>query len=154
MPSLALRLLERDLLPDSLIRFGIRRLLAARLREERKENAEAQQAHLMGLVDRLRQSPVAIATREANEQHYEVPSAFFEKVLGRHLKYSSCYYPPGVTSLDQAEAAMLELTCTRASLRDSEDILELGCGWGSLTLWMAAQFPTARITAVSNSRTQ
>ena len=154
MPSLALNLLERDLLPDFLIRFGIRRLLAERLREERKENAEAQQAHLMGLVDRLRESPVAIATREANEQHYEVPSAFFEKVLGRHLKYSSCYYRPGVTSLDQAEAAMLELTCARARLRDGEDILELGCGWGSLTLWMAAQFPAARITAVSNSRTQ
>jgi len=154
MPSLALNLLERDLLPDFLIRFGIRRLLAARLREERKDNVEAQQAHLMGLVERLRASPVAIATREANEQHYEVPSAFFEKVLGRHLKYSSCYYRQDVTSLDQAEAAMLELTCARARLRDGEDILELGCGWGSLTLWMAAHYPAARITAVSNSRTQ
>ena len=86
MPSLALNLLERDLLPDFLIRFGIRRLLTERLREERKDNAEAQQAHLMRLVERLRESPVAIATRKANEQHYEVPSAFFEKVLGRHLK--------------------------------------------------------------------
>lgn len=154
MTSLALNLLERDWLPDALIRFGIRRLLAERLREERKADAEAQQAHLMRFVEELRASPVAIATREANEQHYEVPSEFFQRVLGKHLKYSSCYYAPGVTSLDEAEAKMLALTCERAQLRDGEDILELGCGWGSLTLWMAAHFPNARITAVSNSRTQ
>ncbi len=154
MMSLALTLLERDLLPDALIRFGIRRLLAERLRDERKADAEAQQAHLMAFVEQLRASPVAIATREANEQHYEVPSAFFQHVLGKHLKYSSCYYRPGVSNLDEAEAAMLALTCERARLRDGERILELGCGWGSLTLWMARQFPNARITAVSNSRTQ
>jgi cyclopropane-fatty-acyl-phospholipid synthase len=154
MPSLALTLLERDWLPDFLIRFGIRRLLAERLREERKPDAEAQQAHLMRFVEELRASPVAIATREANEQHYEVPSEFFQRVLGRHLKYSSCYFAPGVTTLDEAEAKMLALTCERARLQDREDILELGCGWGSLTLWMAAHFPHARITAVSNSRTQ
>lgn len=154
MSSLALTLLERDWLPDPLIRFGIRRLLAERLREERRGDAEAQQAHLMRFVEELRASPVAIATREANEQHYEVPSEFFQRVLGKHLKYSSCYYPPGVTALDEAEARMLALTCERAQLRDGEDILELGCGWGSLTLWMAAHFPHARITAVSNSRTQ
>ena len=152
--SLALKLLERDLLPDALIRHGIRRLLAQRLRDERKPDAEQQQAHLMALVERLRASPVAIATREANEQHYEVPSAFFQHVLGRHLKYSSCYYAPGVAGLDEAEAAMLALTCERAQLRDGDRILELGCGWGSLTLWMAARLPNARITAVSNSRTQ
>lgn len=152
--SLAMNLLERDLLPDALIRYGIRRLLAQRLRDERKPDAEQQQAHLMEFVERLRTSPVAIATREANEQHYEVPSAFFQHVLGRHLKYSSCYYAPGVTGLDEAEAAMLALTCERAQLRDGDRILELGCGWGSLTLWMAAKLPNARITAVSNSRTQ
>jgi len=154
MPSLSLRLLERDLLPDAVIRFGIRRLLAERLRDERRGDVEAQQASLMRLVERLRESPVAIATREANEQHYEVPTAFFEQVLGPHLKYSSCYYRAGATSLGEAEAAMLGLTCERARLRDGEDILELGCGWGSLTLWMAAHYPGARITAVSNSRTQ
>ncbi|MGI9246809.1 MAG: SAM-dependent methyltransferase [Steroidobacteraceae bacterium] len=154
MPSLALSLLERDLLPDPLIRLGIRRLLAERLRGERKADSEAQQAHLMQLVEQLRASPVAIATREANEQHYEVPTEFYRYVLGRHLKYSSCYYAPGVTSLDAAEAAMLALTCERARLRDGEDVLELGCGWGSLTLWMAEHYPAARITAVSNSRTQ
>jgi len=152
--SLPFNLLERDLLPDSVIRTGIRRLLEARLREEDKGDPEAQQAHLMRFVDELRRSPVAIATREANEQHYELPSAFFGLVLGRHLKYSSCYFKPGVTALDEAEAEMLRLTCERAGLGDGEQILELGCGWGSLTLWMAEHFPRARITAVSNSRTQ
>jgi cyclopropane-fatty-acyl-phospholipid synthase len=105
-------------------------------------------------VEELRQSPVAIATREANEQHYELPCEFFELVLGRHLKYSSCYFDPGVTSLDEGEARMLALTCERARLADGDRILELGCGWGSLTLWMAEHYPNARITAVSNSRTQ
>ena len=154
MSSLPFNLLERDLLPDSVIRTGIRRLLEARLREEDKGDPEAQQAHLMRFVGELRRSPVAIATREANEQHYELPSAFFGLVLGRHLKYSSCYFKPGVTALDEAEAEMLRLTCERAGLVDGEQILELGCGWGSLTLWMAEHFPRARITAVSNSRTQ
>ena len=154
MSSLPFNLLERDLLPDSVIRTGIRRLLEARLREEDKGDPEAQQVHLMRFVEELRRSPVAIATREANEQHYELPSAFFGLVLGRHLKYSSCYFKPGVTALDAAEAEMLRLTCERAGLVDGEQILELGCGWGSLTLWMAGHFPRARITAVSNSRTQ
>ena len=154
MSSLPFNLLERDLLPDSVIRTGIRRLLESRLREEDKGDPEAQQAHLMRFVEELRSSPVAIATREANEQHYELPSAFFGLVLGRHLKYSSCYFKPGVTALDEAEAEMLQLTCERAGLVDGEQILELGCGWGSLTLWMAEHFPRSRITAVSNSRTQ
>jgi cyclopropane-fatty-acyl-phospholipid synthase len=154
MPSLSYQLLERDLLPDWLIRYGIRRLLADRLREEHKGDVEAQQAHLMAFVESLRRSPVAIATKEANEQHYELPCEFFERVLGRNLKYSSCYFDPGVTSLDEAEDRMLALTCERARLRDGDRILELGCGWGSLTLWMARHFPNSHITAVSNSRTQ
>jgi cyclopropane-fatty-acyl-phospholipid synthase len=108
----------------------------------------------MRLVEQLRHSPVAIETQAANEQHYELPSEFFSSVLGRHLKYSSCYFDAGVTSLDDAEARMLALTCERARLADGDRILELGCGWGSLTLWMAAHYPNARITAVSNSRSQ
>jgi cyclopropane-fatty-acyl-phospholipid synthase len=154
MPSLALSLLERDLLPDALIRFGIRQLLGARLRGERLDDTAAQQAHFMEFVERLRTSPVAIETRAANEQHYEVPTEFYLRVLGRHLKYSSCWFDPGVTRLEDAEARMLALTCERAQLRDGDHILELGCGWGSLTLWMAEHYPSARITAVSNSRTQ
>jgi cyclopropane-fatty-acyl-phospholipid synthase len=152
--SLPFRLLERDLLPDALIRFGIRRLLAERLRDEDKGDTELQQQHFMRFVEQLKSSPVAINTREANEQHYELPTEFFGLVLGRHRKYSSCYFDPGVSSLDDAEARMLKLTCERAQIADGEDILELGCGWGSLTLWMAEHYPSARITAVSNSRTQ
>ncbi|MCU0258158.1 MAG: cyclopropane-fatty-acyl-phospholipid synthase family protein [Solirubrobacteraceae bacterium] len=152
--SLPFALLERDLLPDAAIRLGIRRLLEARLREEDKGDPEAQQAHFMRFAETLRASPVAIETRAANEQHYELPSEFFSLVLGKHLKYSSCYFDTDATTLDEAEARMLALTCERAGLADGERILELGCGWGSLTLWMAANYPGARITAVSNSRTQ
>jgi cyclopropane-fatty-acyl-phospholipid synthase len=152
--SWSMRLLERDLLPDFLLRFGIRRLLKARLDEERKDSLEAQQQHLMRLITRLRQSPIAINTADANLQHYELPCAFFELVLGRHLKYSSGYYHDTRDTLDQAEANMLRLTVERAQLTDGDRILELGCGWGSLSLWMAERFPRSKITVVSNSRTQ
>jgi cyclopropane-fatty-acyl-phospholipid synthase len=147
-------LLELDLVPDPLIRRGIRRLLRARLAEEDRGDPEGQQRHLMELIGRLKQSPIAINTSEANQQHYELPSGFFELVLGKHLKYSSCYYRTGAESLADAEAHMLALTVERARLRDGDRILELGCGWGSLSLWMAEHLPRSRITAVSNSRSQ
>jgi len=99
-------------------------------------------------------SPIAVATDTANEQHYEVPSDLFRTFMGPHLKYSCGYWPTPETTLDEAESAMLELTCKRAGLADGMHILELGCGWGSLSLWMAQHYPNARITAVSNSRTQ
>lgn len=150
----SMRLLERDLLPDALVRMGIRRLLKARLAEEDRGNVEAQQQHLMKLIGRLRQSPVAINTGDANLQHYELPSGFFERVLGPHLKYSSCYYRNANETLEQAEDNMLQLTAERAQLKDGDRILELGCGWGSLSLWMAEKFPRSQITVVSNSRTQ
>jgi cyclopropane-fatty-acyl-phospholipid synthase len=108
----------------------------------------------MELITRLRQSPIAINTGDANAQHYELPCAFFELILGSHLKYSSGYYRHRAESLDQGEANMLELTAERAALKDGDRILELGCGWGSLSLWMAERYPRSRITAVSNSRTQ
>jgi len=149
-----MRLLERGLLPDFVVRFGIRRLLRARLLEEHQGSLEAQQQHLMKLIARLRQSPIAINTADANLQHYELPGAFFELVLGRHLKYSSGYYRDPADTLDQAEANMLRLTAERAGLKDGDRILELGCGWGSLSLWMAEHYPRSQITVVSNSRTQ
>jgi cyclopropane-fatty-acyl-phospholipid synthase len=152
--SWSMQLLERGLLPDSVVRFGIRRLLEARLREENQGNAEAHQKHLMKLISRLKQSPIAINTGDANQQHYELPNAFFEHVLGKRLKYSSGYYRRAGESLNDAEENMLALTAERAQLRDGDRILELGCGWGSLSLWMAERYPRARITAVSNSRTQ
>jgi cyclopropane-fatty-acyl-phospholipid synthase len=150
----SMRLLEQDRVPDWLIRARIRKLLEARLAAEDKGNPEAQQQHLMQLIAALRTSPIAINIADANEQHYELPTEFFQMVLGKHLKYSSCYYEAPADTLDSAEARMLALTCARARLADGERILELGCGWGSLSLWMAEHFPRAKITAVSNSRTQ
>jgi len=146
--------LERDQLPDWLIRLGIRRLLRQRLREEDCGDTELQQARLMKLIGQLRASPIAIETRAANDQHYEVPPRFFELVLGRNLKYSSAYWPADVHDLNEAEESMLALTCQRAQLQDGQQILELGCGWGSLSLYMASRFPRSWVTAVSNSRPQ
>lgn len=147
-------LAERGLLPDALIRTGIRRLCAQRLREEHAEDLEAADARARALLQQLRESPIAIATEAANAQHYEVPARFFELCLGKRLKYSSCLYPGGHETLDQAEEAMLLLYGERALLADGQRILELGCGWGSLTLWMAERYPHARITGVSNSNSQ
>ncbi len=147
-------LLESNLLPDAAIRVGIRRLLAQTLKEHRHPDVEVRRAALMAHIAGLKQSPVAVQTAAANEQHYEVPTEFYQKCLGRRLKYSSGLWAPGVTTLDQAEEKMLALTCERAALADGQRVLELGCGWGSLSLWMAAKYPNSKITAVSNSRTQ
>lgn len=147
------RLVDSGLVPEPALRAGIRAICALRLREQRATVEEEQTRH-QALVASLRGSEIAIETAAANAQHYEVPPAFFQAVLGPHLKYSSCYFPPGVTDLAAAEAAMLELTADRAQLADGQDILDLGCGWGSLSLWMAARYPNSRITAVSNSRPQ
>ncbi|TRM50216.1 class I SAM-dependent methyltransferase [Achromobacter sp. LC458] len=149
-----LGLAERGLVPDALLRLGIRRLCAQRLRDESAGGPAAQARRYQHLIDELRASPVAIHTDDANAQHYELPAEFFTLCLGRQLKYSGCYYATGRETLDQAEAAMLELYGVRAELADGQRILELGCGWGSLTLWMAERYPTARITAVSNSASQ
>lgn len=146
--------IERNLLPDGAMRLGIRHLLRQRLRSEGSGGVEAAHARFMDFLRVLRAGPVAIGTADANEQHYELPPRFFELVLGRNLKYSSGLWPEGTAGLDEAEDRMLELTCARAGLRDGQRILELGCGWGSLTLRMAARFPGASITAVSNSAPQ
>jgi cyclopropane-fatty-acyl-phospholipid synthase len=153
MAPLVDRLVDRGL-PDPVLRIAIRSLLARRRGRERRGGIESIQERKRALVAELRRSPVALATDEANEQHYEVPTELFELMLGPHLKYSSGHWPAGVESLEEAEAAMLALTCERAGLVDGQDVLELGCGWGSLTLWMASRYPASRITAVSNSATQ
>ena len=145
---------ERGLIPDTLMRMGMRRLMAARLRREYRGNLTERRQRYSELLDNLTDSPIALSTATANEQHYEVTAQFFQRVLGTHLKYSGCHWPPGVHDLDQAEQAMLALTCERAELDDAGQVLELGCGWGSLTLWMAAHYPSAAITAVSNSAGQ
>lgn len=145
---------ERGWLPDALIRFGIRRLLARRLQEENAGNPESSESLKQQRINDYSGGPVAVAQDAANDQHYEVPAAFYQQVLGPHLKYSSAYWGPGVRTLAQAEEAMLSLTCEHARLEDGQDILELGCGWGSLTLWMAEQYPQSLVTAVSNSASQ
>jgi cyclopropane-fatty-acyl-phospholipid synthase len=149
-----LALLERDLVPDLVIRMGIRGLLRQRLREEDQSNPERQLAHLMSLIARLKASPIAIETTAANAQHYEVPARFFELALGRHLKYSCALWLDGTSTLDQAEEGMLGLTTERAGLADGQRVLELGCGWGSLSLYMAEHFPHSQIVSVSNSSSQ
>lgn len=147
-------LLQKNMVPDFLIRTGIRQICKQRLREEGKGTLEERQQQFMQFVEQLKANPIAVETKAANEQHYEVPTRFFQLVLGRHLKYSSGYWRDDVTSLDQAEAEMLLLTVQRAELVDGQRILECGCGWGSLSLFMAAKFPKSHIVAVSNSRTQ
>ncbi len=141
-------LLEKNLLPDRLVRLGIRRLLARRIREE--TTRYDREAYVADLKTRA----LAEQTAAANEQHYEVPTAFYRYCLGKRLKYSGCYYPSGGETLDQAEEHMLAIYADRAQLADGQSILELGCGWGSLCLYNAERFPSARITAISNSRTQ
>ena len=143
-----------DVLPDSLIRRGIRRLLRQRLRDERSDDDAERRRRVDAFAEELRRLPVAVATKAANDQHYEVPAAFYRLCLGPRLKYSSCLYPKGNEDIPAAEEAMLALTCERAELTDGQDVLELGCGWGSLTLWMAEKYPRSRITGVSNSASQ
>jgi cyclopropane-fatty-acyl-phospholipid synthase len=147
-------LAERGVLPDAAIRYGIRRMCAQRLREESANDVVEASRRLQRRIDELRTAPLAIHTDAANAQHYELPPRFFELCLGKRLKYSSCLFSTGKESLDEAEDAMLALYAERAQLTDGQDVLELGCGWGSLTLWMAERFRNSRITAVSNSRLQ
>jgi cyclopropane-fatty-acyl-phospholipid synthase len=148
------RLAERGAIPDALLRMGIRRLCAQRLRDERAGDMEASWLRFQTLLDQLRGSAIAIETDAANAQHYELPPEFFRACLGKRLKYSSCYWDATTPDLDAAEERMLSLYGQRAELADGQDILELGCGWGSMTLWMAEHYRGARITAVSNSRPQ
>ena len=150
----ALDLAERGFVPKPLLRRGIRRLLGERLREQRNIYEPDRDEALGDWVARMRASEIAPVPERANEQHYEVPPAFFALVLGKRLKYSSGYYPEPGTTLDEAEEAMLAMTAERAELADGQEVLELGCGWGSLTLWMAEHYPNSRITAVSNSTPQ
>jgi cyclopropane-fatty-acyl-phospholipid synthase len=149
-----MKLVETNRLPDWLLRLGIRTALEIGVRRRRRASQEQQEAGRLALLARLSQSPIAIETDQPNVQHYEVPAEFFQLVLGPRLKYSCCYWPPGVNTIDQAEDAMFRLTCERAQLEDGMDILDLGCGWGSFSLWVTERYPNSRVVAVSNSRTQ
>ena len=135
--------------PDSLIRLGIRRLCSNRLSEEARRGVATDD-----FVRQTLSGPVAPVPEKANEQHYEAPAEFFRFALGPRLKYSCCYWPDGASSLGEAEDAALQLTCSRADIADGQDILELGCGWGSLTLWLAERYPSSRVVGISNSNSQ
>ena len=150
----ALGWVEQGLVPDRVVRAGIRRLLQQRLDEIEAHDIAAAAERTEKFVAMMDASPVAPLPEKANEQHYEVPAEFFDEVLGPQRKYSSCYWPDDSTTLENAEIEALRVTCERAGLADGMRILELGCGWGSLSLWMARSYPAAQITAVSNSASQ
>jgi cyclopropane-fatty-acyl-phospholipid synthase len=145
---------ESGRVPDPLLRFGIRRLVAERRRELLAPGFEAALASKRAFLEETARGPIAVATARANEQHYEVPPAFFEQVLGPRLKYSCALWDAGVASLAAAEERMLAVTCERAGLADGMTVLDLGCGWGSLTLWIAERLPGCRVLGVSNSKPQ
>jgi len=149
-----IELAEKGIIPDYFIRQGIVRNCENRLNNENVSNTEKVSLKKQSWIQQMKDSPIALVPEKANEQHYEVPPAFFENVLGKHLKYSSGYWPDGVNSLDESEESMLELSFERAQLADGDSILELGCGWGSLTCYMASKLPNSKITAVSNSKDQ
>jgi len=149
-----MRLLETNVVPDWLIRLALRTSLTLGLKRRYRAGIEARNAGRRALLKKLRGSPIAIHTADPNRQHYEVPTEFFQLVLGQRLKYSCCYWPAGVRTLGEAEEAMLHLTCERARLEDGMEVLDLGCGWGSLCLWIAEHYPRSRVVAISNSHTQ
>ena len=149
-----INLAEKGLLPDVFIRLGISRLCGQRLSDAKVLSTQAMEEKHQHWINILKESPVALVPEKANEQHYEVPPRLFELVLGSNLKYSAGYWPQGTSSLDDSEVEMLKLSSKRASLSDGQEVLELGCGWGSLTFHIAQNFPNSEITAVSNSNDQ
>ncbi len=151
---LGIDLAEQGRLPDAAVRLGIRRMLAERERQLAAGTASERLARHRAFLNAMREAPIALLPEQANRQHYEVPAAFFEKVLGPRLKYSACLYERGVRDLAGAEDAMLARSCERAGLEDGMRVLDLGCGWGSLSLFVAERFPHCDVLAVSNSKAQ
>lgn len=145
---------ELGLVPDSVVRAGIRRLLEHKRREIQADDLEFAANETNQFVAMMNSSPIALLTDVANEQHYEVPAAFFAEVMGDHLKYSCGFWPSGVTTLTESESAALQLTVSRAGIENGMQVLDLGCGWGSLSLWIAENFPECSVTSVSNSSSQ
>jgi len=147
-------LLDMNVVPDAVTRVGIRKFLQDRLNQCKKGSFEADVADKEAYIARLKTMPIAINTSESKEQHYEVPTEFYKLCLGKRLKYSGCHYTTANSTLDEAEEAMLQKYCERAQLKDGMEILDLGCGWGSLSLYLAEKYPQSRITGLSHSSTQ
>ena len=150
----SLALAEKGFLPDSIVRTGIRQLVEKRMQEIRANNCEAGISSLTSFIKAMNAATIAEVPELANAQHYEVPAEFFNHCLGVNRKYSSCFWLSDTEDLDEAEILALQQTCNHADLQDGQAILELGCGWGSLSLWMATHYPKAQITGVSNSNSQ
>ncbi|KAL3500814.1 hypothetical protein ACH5RR_039907 [Cinchona calisaya] len=152
--KLMLASLERNLLPDVVIRRFTRLLLAGRLRSGYKPTSEQQLSDLLAFAHSLREMPIAIRTDAAKSQHYELPTSFFKLVLGEHLKYSCCLFSDMSKTLEDAERAMLELYCERSQIKDGHTVLDVGCGWGSLSLYIAQKYSNCKVTGICNSVTQ
>lgn len=152
--SSALKFAERGLIPDTLVRKGIQNLVKTRLKDISANDCEAGMAYLTHFIASMNQAKIAEVPELANAQHYEVPADFFLYCLGKKRKYSSCFWMPDTLNLDEAEQLALIQTCDHADLQNDQNILELGCGWGSLTLWIAEKYPKSHITGVSNSNSQ
>lgn len=151
---LGIETIERGWVPDWLTRMLVRRHCGARLRETRLHNAHQPDNGITKFAEKMRSGPIARVPELANEQHYEVPPGFFRRMLGPRLKYSCCFFEDRDSTLAEAENAALQTTCQRAQIQDGMKVLELGCGWGSLTLWMLETYPNTMVTAVSNSASQ
>jgi cyclopropane-fatty-acyl-phospholipid synthase len=152
--DILLPLVYSGLIPDGLIRLGIRLRLSDQLYILKQEGCESDHQSKMNIVTQLKTMPIAINTDEANDQHYEVPAAFYDLSLGPRKKYSSGLWTSSSTTFEESEIAMLELYCERAQLEDGMNIVDLGCGWGSLTLFLAEKYRNAKITGISNSHSQ
>ncbi len=146
--SVGIGMVERGWVPDQVTRSAMRSLSRKRL------VANGEPEDLDAFIEKARQSPIALVPEKANEQHYEVPSEFFAAILGPRRKYSSCFWSDKQTTLAEAEDSSLEITCQRAEIADGMRILDLGCGWGSFSLFALQQFPNVSVTAVSNSNSQ
>jgi len=152
--NLALSMIEKGFIPDLLVRTGIRALLRKRLIDINSNECELADKNQMKMISVMNASPIAMNTSSANEQHYEVPPEFYELILGERFKYSCCFWGEGTDNLNHAEINALKITCKRAMLNDGQTILDMGCGWGSLSLWIAENYPNTSVLSVSNSKTQ
>ncbi len=141
-------------LPDFVIRLGIKFLNKRRLQEHYSLSSEIRHEKLKEFMLQLKTGPISVNTKTTNAQHYELPTEFFKIVLGPKLKYSCSYFNSKKDTLAEADENMLNIYLQRAKIKNSDEILELGCGWGSLTVYMATQFPKSKITAISNSSVQ
>ena len=153
MLNLGIKLTELGIIPESVLRVAIKKIIQQRL-SEIPINTEERQSKKTDFIEALRSSPIALSTNQANEQHYEVPPSFFQEIMGSYLKYSCGWFDENTTSLDTAEENMLKLYVERLGIQNHQRVLDLGCGWGSFTLFAAEKFPNSNFVAVSNSNDQ